>query len=359
VKVVVAPDGFGGTLSAREAADAIATGWASARPDDTVVTVPMSDGGEGLLDAVAGPDDTWHVTEVAGPLGHPIDASFVLRPDGVAVVESALACGLALVPPERRTPMHTTTYGVGQLLEAARQAGARRILVGLGGSSTNDGGAGALSGLGFRLRVADGSGLKIGGDDLHRISSIERGWSDDWTGVEVELLSDVTTTLKDAAVRFGPQKGATDEDIRELTSALATWADVVERDLVSGEVLRDEPGTGAAGGLGYGLAAAIGARFRPGNAAVAELVGLHDALAGADVVVTGEGRLDATTAEGKVVAYVAEQARVRELPVLAVVGQHAEDAPALDDVEAASPEGPGPDPTEDVRTAAARLASRR
>lgn len=356
--IVIAPDGFGGTLSARQAADAIATGWRAERPGDRLVVVPMSDGGEGLLDVLAGPQDTTSVVTVAGPLGHPVDASFVLRRDGSAVVESALACGLALVPEHQRSPLATTTYGVGELLDAARRAGATRVVVGLGGSATVDGGAGALSGLGFRCRMADGSGLKIGGGELHQVASVERGWAASWSDVRVELLADVQTTLLDAARVFGPQKGATPADVALLTGALGTWADVVERDLVPGRALRDEPGTGAAGGLGYALVAGIGGEIVGGAEIVAQLAGLPEAIADADVVVTGEGRLDATTDAGKVVTHVQSLAAATGCEVAAVVGQIGDGAPELADVEAASPDGPGPDPHGDVVAAAARLAAR-
>jgi glycerate 2-kinase len=358
VRVVIAPDGFGGTLAADEAAAAIAAGWRRVRPQDDPVTVPMSDGGEGLLRAVATPADTWQHVEVAGPHGHPVEAAWLVRADGTAVVESATACGLHLVPQDRRDPMLATTYGVGQLLEAVRRSGVRRVLVGLGGSATVDGGSGALGGLGFRVLVADGSGLRIGGDDLHRVDRIVPGWSGDWRGIEVVLLADVTTPLPQAAATFGPQKGASPEQVARLAAALTTWADVVARDLTPGRDLRDVPGAGAAGGLGFALAAAIGARFEPGAAAVADLVGLPAEVAAADLVVTGEGRLDVTTKAGKVVTHVATLAARAQVPMLAVVGQVGPDAPELADVEAAAPDGPGDDPAAEVAAAAGRLAAR-
>jgi glycerate 2-kinase len=362
VKVVVAPDGFGGTLSALEAAEAIAAGWRTARPDDEVHLVPLSDGGEGLLDAIATADDTWLTTEVVGPDGHPVDAALLLRPDGSAVVESARACGLVLLPPDRRTPMSATTWGVGQLLDAAREAGARRILVGLGGSATVDGGAGALSGLGFRLRVEDGSGLKIGGEELHRVRGVEPGWAADWSGVEVVLLADVTTRLADAARVFGPQKGASEADIELLARGLEVWADVAVRDLAADRRLRELPGSGAAGGLGFALVCALDASFAPGAATIAELQGLPAALADADLVVTGEGRLDVTSSAGKVVAHVAELAVAAGIGTAVVAGAIDGDAlaalPSIALTEAAAPEGPGPDPAGDVARAAARLAGR-
>ncbi len=360
MQVVVAPDGFGGTLTAREAAAAIVEGWVAQRPGDEVIVVPMSDGGEGLLDAVATPDDTWVTTEVAGPHGHPVDAALLLRADGSAIVESAQACGLHLLPPERRTPRLATTYGVGQLLEAARDVGAARILLGLGGSASVDGGAGALTGLGLRPTVADGSGLKIGGDDLHRVTAVSWGWASDWSDVEVLLLADVDTVLADAAARFGPQKGATPEEVVELARGLLTWADVAERDLAGGRRLRDEPGSGAAGGLGFGLRCALpGAGYGIGVDVLADLVGLDAAVAAADLVITGEGRLDATSFGTKVVGGVAARARTAGAAVAAVVGQSAADPVPTDlRVELASPDGPGADPAGDVRRAATRLAAR-
>jgi glycerate 2-kinase len=225
---------MGGLLDAPGVAEAIATGWRRARPDDDLHLVPMSDGGEGLLNVLRRPDDRILEVEVAGPDSRPVQASFLLRTDGTAVVESAAACGLHLLTQDRRNPLHTTTYGVGQLLDAARIAGATRILVGLGGSATVDGGAGALIGLGLRLRVNDGSGLKIGGDDLHRIAAIGRGWIDPaWDELPVVLLADVRTKLQDAARVFGPQKGATPDAVRHLETGLSAWADVVERDLAT------------------------------------------------------------------------------------------------------------------------------
>lgn len=357
MKIVIAPDGFGGTLSARAAAAAIAAGWRRVRPQDEVVTVPLSDGGEGLINVVARDGDRWQHTEVAGPLGHPVDAVWLLR-DDTAIIESARACGLAQLPDDQRDPLRTTTYGVGQLLGAAHAAGARHILLGLGGSATVDGGSGALSGLGFRVTVADGSGLKIGAEDLDRVTRVEPAWAPDLGDVRVTLLTDVTTVLADAAAVFGPQKGATPEDVGRLTTALDVWADVAERDLAGGAPHRRTPGSGAAGGLGFALACALGATYEPGADRVAALAGLDAALRDAEVVVTGEGRLDATSAAGKVVGAVRDRGAVAQVPVTAVVGQRADDAPELDHVEVAAPDGPGPDPAAEVAAAAARLAGR-
>lgn len=366
MKVVIAPDGFSGTLSASAAARAVAAGWRRTHPGDEVALVPLSDGGEGLLDVLAaagGPGDRLETVEVAGPHGHPVQARWLRRADGTAVIGSAEVCGLHLVPVERRTPMLATTYGVGQLLDAVQRAGITAVAVGLGGSATVDGGTGALLGLGYRLTVADGSGLKVGGDDLHRVAAAAPGWSGDRSALRVELLADVEVRLADAARVFGPQKGASPAEVDHLEAALATWAQVAERDLpcpglAAGERLREVPGTGAAGGLGFGLAAALHARFRPGAAAVAELVGFPDALAGADLVVTGEGRLDGTSGAGKVVGHVASEARRLGVPVAGVVGQVAAGAIDLDVLEVAAPDGPGPDPAAEVAAAAQRLARR-
>lgn len=359
MKVVIAPDGFGGTLSARQAAAAIAEGWRRERPDDELIEIPLSDGGEGMLEVVEQDGDQWMTTEVAGPLGHPVAAPWLLRDGHTAILESARACGLVLVPSELRSPLRTTTYGVGQLLEAARSAGAARILVGLGGSATVDGGAGALSGLGFRLTVEDGSGLKIGADDLHRVAAADRGWCPDLDGIDLCLLSDVTTTLDRSAEVFGPQKGATPEQVEHLTHALLHWADVAERDLAGGERHRDTPGSGAAGGLGFALACGLGARYLAGADRVATLSGFDAAIADAAVVITGEGRLDETSGAGKVIDIVHQRCRSLGLPLLAVVGQLGEGGPDLEDLEQAAPEGPGSDPAAEVRSAARRLAARR
>lgn len=355
VRVVVAPDSFGGTLTADEAAAAIADGWRRARPDDELVQRPMSDGGEGFLEAVGRPADEEHEVEVAGPVGKPVTARW-LRRDDTAYVESALACGLALVEPDERDPLATTTYGVGELLEAARRTGVARIVVGLGGSATVDGGAGALTGLGWRLRVADGSGLKIGGGEVGRIARIDRGWaSPAWDDVEVVVLADVATPLGEAARTFGPQKGADEAAVAHLAAGLETFARVVEADLdVAG--LSQRPGTGAAGGLAFGLVAGLGGLLRAGAPVVADEVGLDDVLRDADLVVTGEGRVDATTSAGKVVSEVADRARTFGLPMTIVAGSGR--IPDEVEGELSAPDGPGADPAGEVAAAAARLAAR-
>lgn len=364
VRVLVAPDSAGGTLDPTEMATAIADGWRRARPGDDVTTLPLADGGEGLLTAVdaSGLATTEHQLEVVGADGLATVARWLLGEDGVAVIETAQACGLAMLDDAARDPRRTTTWGVGQLLDAARTAGAARLLVGLGGSATVDGGAGALSALGCRLGVADGSGLKIGGEDLPRVRSAAPAWLGDWSGIDVQLLADVTDPLLDAPSVYGPQKGADAATVRHLEEGLAAWRAVVERDLGAPGELADLPGTGAAGGLGYGLAAGIGARLVPGAATVAELVGLDTAIARADLVITGEGRLDDTSARGKVVSHVLQQAAAADVRVGLVVGQLAAGVDVARigavDAEQSGPDGPGDDPGAEVIAAAARLAAR-
>lgn len=337
MRVVIAPDSFKGTLSAREAAEAIAAGWREARPDDRLVIRPMSDGGDGYLAALATAlDDLESLeVEVADPLGHPRAARVLIRGE-TAYVESAQACGLDLLGPTERDPLRTTTYGVGQLLDAARETGCRRVLVGLGGSATVDGGAGALTALGFRLRVADGSGLKIGGGELAKIDRIERGWvAPSWSEIDVQVLADVRTTLLDAPRRFGPQKGADPDAVARLEAGLLRWADVVERDLdVS---FRDVPGGGAAGGLGFGLTAGLQASIVPGGERVADLVRLPVALADADLLIVGEGELDQTSVDGKVVGTLLDLAASHGVRVAAVVGRATDVPPILHDVVEAAP----------------------
>lgn len=361
MRVLVAPDSFGGTLGPVAAADAIAAGWREVRSGDELDLAPLSDGGEGLLDAwvAAVPRSEVRTAEVVGPRGLATLARWAYdAADRVAVVEAAQACGLALLEHDRRDPRLTTTWGVGQLLEEARRAGARRVLVGCGGTATVDGGAGALSALGFRLTVADGSGLKIGGEDLPTITGAAPRWvAAAWDDVEVVLLVDVTEPLAAAPATYGPQKGADAATVAHLEGGLAAVRVVFERDLGAPHDLADQPGTGAAGGLPYAMAAALGATLLPGATAFGDRVGLADRVQRADLVLSGEGRLDATTASGKVVQRVFELAG--DTPVGLVVGQLDGAAPAAPhDLEQAAPDGPGSDPAAEVAAAAARLAGR-
>ncbi|HEY4398106.1 MAG TPA: glycerate kinase [Acidimicrobiia bacterium] len=271
---IVAPDKFRGSLSAAAAADAMAAGIEAA--GFTVRRIPVADGGEGTLDAlIAARGGSIRSATVTGPLGEPVEAEWALLPDGTGVVEMARASGLSLVG-MRNDPLRASSRGTGELVTAALRVGARRVIVGVGGSATTDGGLGAVDALGWSL-----------------------------AGHDVTVAFDVATPFLDAATVYGPQKGATSAQVSLLTRRLARLAEVY-RDRTGVDVTELE-GAGAAGGLAGGLAA-IGAQLEPGFDVVARAAGLDDALAGADLVVTGEGKLDASSFEGKVVGGVLEWA---------------------------------------------------
>lgn len=313
MRVLLAPDSYGGTLTAVEAAEALARGWRAARPQDELVLQPLSDGGPGFLDALPG---TRVTALVEDPLARPTLAAFAL--DGTtAYVEAAQAAGLHLLAVEERDPAVTTSYGVGQLVAAAVAAGATRVVVGLGGTATNDGGAGLLAALGVRREDAQGARLEPGGLALARAARLVG----DATRVELVAATDVDNPLlgpQGATAVYAPQKGASAEQVGRLEAALAHWADLVERHL--GVQVRDRPGAGAAGGLGFALLA-LGASRVPGLDVVADAVGLDALVAAADVVVTGEGRLDGSSTRGKVVAGVARRALEHGVPCVAVAGE--------------------------------------
>lgn len=319
MRVLIAPDGFGGTLSGAQAAAAMAQGWRTAAPLDELDLAPLSDGGPGLVDvlATALPDAVRQPVEVQDPLGRPVVATVLLHGSTV-YVEAAQACGLHLLRDAERDPKRTSSYGVGQLVRAAQDAGAGRIVVGLGGTATNDGGAGMLWALGPEGRDAHGRRPQPGGAWLRDIVGID-GWPV-LDGVELVVATDVDSPLlglHGASAVFGPQKGATREDVALLDGALARWADVLEAHC--GRRVRDEPGAGAGGGLGAALLA-LGARREPGIAMVQRLVGLADRVARADVVLTGEGTFDFSSLSGKVVSGVAALAAEHAVPCLVLAG---------------------------------------
>ncbi len=319
MRVLIAPDGFGGTLSGAQAAEAMAAGWHAVAPDDELVLAPLSDGGPGLIDVlgVALPAAVRHVLTVQDPLGRPVEAAVLL--DGTtAYVESAQACGLHLLADAERDPKVTSSHGVGQLVDRAVKIGARTVVVGLGGSGTNDGGAGMLWALGPEGYDAQGMRPEPGGAWLRGIEGID-GWPV-LDGVELVAATDVNSPLlglRGASAVFGPQKGATREDVALLDGALARWADVLEAHC--GRSVRDEPGAGAAGGLGAALLA-LGARREPGIALVRRLVDLEAKAAGVDLVLTGEGTFDFSSLTGKVVSGVAALAAEHAVPCLVLAG---------------------------------------
>ncbi len=334
MKVVVAPDSFKESLSAVEAAEAIAEGVRAARPDADIDLCPMADGGEGTVEAmVAATGGEFHQVEVFGPLGELRQARFGILGDGrTAAIEMAAAAGLALVPRERRNPLLTTTFGVGCLIRAALDAGAGEILVGIGGSATVDGGTGCAQALGVVFVNTDGRAAPCGlaGGGLATIGRIDlSGREPRIADCEIRVACDVDNPLtgpNGAAAVYGPQKGATPEMVKALDSGLANLAAVIRRDL--GLDVEHLPGGGAAGGLGAGLVAFLGAELQRGLKVVAEAVNLPRRLRGADVVITGEGKLDAQSAAGKTAVGVARIARAAGVPVICLPGQADQDAPA-------------------------------
>lgn len=315
MRVVIAPDKFAGTLSAVEAARAISTGWHRRVPDADLVEVPMSDGGPGFVDVLhaALGGDLLAVT-VSDPYGEPVPAT-VLRRDDTAYVESAQAVGLHLTEPADRRPMVASSRGLGELVRAAIETGARRVVVGAGGTATNDGGAGLLGALGA---TAVGGSLEQGPQGLAEVESVDLGPARRLVGsVSLVLASDVDNQLLGlvgATKTFGPQKGLTEEQLLTVDGWLQHFAEVVGRKAAA------QKGAGAAGGVGYALLL-LGATRTPGVDLVADAVGLSGILAGADLVITGEGAFDFSSRSGKVPYGVAQVATERLVPCIALAGR--------------------------------------
>jgi glycerate kinase len=322
LRILVAPQELKGSLSALEAAEAIARGLRRALADAAIATLPLADGGPGTLDALAAArGGVLRYVAVSDPLGRPVQARYGLI-DDTAVIETAAANGLVLLRPEERDPARATTYGAGELIRAALDAGCRRLLLGIGGSATNDGGAGMAQALGFRLLDAHGAAIGRGAAPLAQLARIDAAGADPRlreAGFEVAV--DVQNPLcgpQGATAVYGPQKGVQPEQVAALDAALRRLGETIERDL--GVPVLDLPGAGAAGGLGAGLVGFLGARLRPGFAIVAEAVGLEARIAASDLIVTGEGRLDAQTPFGKTIAGVAALGKQHGVPVVALVG---------------------------------------
>jgi glycerate kinase len=317
MRVVVAPDSFKGSIGAAAAAAAIAVGWRQVRPADEVIELPLADGGEGTASVVAAamPASRWRVAEVCGPAEDHVTAGWLEIPGNGAVVELATAAGLPLlrVP----SPLTAHSFGVGQLIGMALDAGARRVDVALGGSACTDGGTGALAALGARFLDADGCELPLGGGGLSRLASVDLSGLRPRPADGTSCLTDVRAPLLGpggAAAVFGPQKGAAPADIAVLEAGLERLAGLLGGD-------PDAPGAGAAGGCAYGLAAAWSATLQPGAERIAAIAGLPAALERADLVITGEGRYDATSLTGKVVGAVLEAALAARVAVFLVAGQ--------------------------------------
>jgi glycerate kinase len=337
MRIVIAPDKFKGSLSAPDVARHLETGLRRTRDGGRisnleVLRIPVADGGEGTLDAAVGSGFARRSAVVSGPTGAPIRADFAVR-GREAVIEMAAASGLAVLPgsaggaaPDSASATGASSLGTGELIRAALDAGCRQIILGVGGSANTDGGAGVLQGLGARLLDADGRELPLGGAALARLAWIDfSGFDARLDGARFVLASDVDNPLLGplgAAHIFGPQKGATPADVQLLDAALAHFVQVLAAE-IGPRALRaaESPGAGAAGGVGYAAIAALAAGRRPGIDVVLELTGLEDRLAGADLVITGEGSLDEQTLLGKTPVGVARAARRAGVPAVAVCGR--------------------------------------
>lgn len=337
--VVVAPDSFGGALDSVGVARAIAAGWSEVRADDEVAVKPMADGGEGTLAALGaalGDTAERRSVEVSDPLGRTVEAELLLLDGGkAAFVEMAAASGLTRLSPDERTPdtsRRATTRGTGELVRAALDADVERITVGLGGSATTDGGSGLLRALGVRFLDRSGNELADGGAALAQLERIDlSGLDPRLAEVRLVVASDVTNPLRGpigAAATYGPQKGADADAVAELDAALAVLGRAIEG--TTGRLVADLPGAGAAGGTTAALLGLTAAVVRPGIEVVAELVGLAQALEEADLVITGEGRADEQTLQGKAAMGVASLARSRNTPVVLLCGGLGPGAEALD-----------------------------
>lgn len=324
VRVVIAPDKFRGSLDAAEVARAIGRGVKRVQADAEVDCIGMADGGEGFAETmVESLGGRFENVDVRGPLGHMVTARLGLVENGTtAVMAMASASGLALIPYEMKNPILTTTYGTGQLIRRALDLGVKRILIGIGGSATNDGGAGMAAALGFRFLSADGRELPLGGGALARLERIDASQCDPrLAGVTIEVACDVTNPLcgpTGASAVYGPQKGASAEVVQRLDLALENLARVVHRDLA--REIRDIAGAGAAGGLGAGLVGFANGRLRRGIDLVIDAVKLRERMACADFCITGEGRIDHSSGYGKTVAGVAHVAREFGKPCVALGG---------------------------------------
>ena len=333
MKIVIAPDSFKESLSAREVAEAIEAGFKQVFPDASYVKLPMADGGEGtvrtLVDATAGRIVPVTVT---GPLGHPVAGFFGVLGDGhTAVIEMAAASGLQWVAPTLRNPLLTTSYGMGELIVAALDLGVSELIVGIGGSATNDGGAGMIQALGGRLLKADGREIGRGGAALVELERIDLcGLDPRLARVRILVACDVDNPLcgaQGASAIFGPQKGATPQMVQLLDAALAHYGSAIE--MLIGRAVLDFPGAGAGGGIGAALVGLLGAELKPGVDIVMTALDLASVVADADLVVTGEGRLDGQTLHGKTPIGVARCAKRFGKPVIAIAGSLGEGCDAV------------------------------
>ncbi|CAB1211423.1 glycerate kinase [Serratia liquefaciens] len=328
-KVVIAPDSFKESLSALEVAEAIERGFRQIFPQVQYVKLPMADGGEGTVDSMVAATGGEIVTvAVTGPLGQPVQAFYGLLGEGeTAVIEMAAASGLHLAPKAQRDPRMTTSYGTGELIQAALDRGVKTIILGIGGSATNDGGAGMMQALGARLLDENRQALPPGGAALAQLAYIDLSGVDPrLQQVSITAACDVDNPLcgaNGASAVFGPQKGATPEMVTQLDAALRHYGTLLEQ--ATGREVINAPGAGAAGGMGAALLGMLNARLRPGIEIVIETLQLEEALRDADLVITGEGRLDSQSIHGKTPIGVARVAKRFGLPVIGIAGSLSKD----------------------------------
>ncbi len=324
MKIVIAPDSYKESLSATEVAQAIEKGFREIFPEAQFVSVPVADGGEGTVEAMIAATQGRAVTSiVTGPLGEAVEAQWGISGDGhTAFIEMAAASGLALVPPELRNPLITTSYGTGELILQALESGVKNIIIGIGGSATNDGGAGMVQALGAKLCDANGADIGFGGGGLMSLNKIDISRLDArLQACSIRVACDVTNPLtgeSGASFIFGPQKGATEAMIRELDHNLDHFAEVIKKSLRVD--VKEVPGSGAAGGMGAALMAFLGADLRSGIEIVTQALNLEEHIHDCTLVVTGEGRLDSQSIHGKVPVGVASVAKKYHKPVIGIAG---------------------------------------
>jgi glycerate kinase len=324
MKILVAPNSFKGSLTSLKAANCIEEGIKKVFKKAEVIKIPFADGGDGTVESIisAIPESKIVNCKVTGPLGKKIDSFFGILPDKTAIIEMAASSGLRLVPGKKRNPLITTTYGVGELIISALNLGCKKIIVGIGGSATNDGGAGMAQAIGVRLLDKYGKEIGFGGGELKKLEKIDISKIDKRVRkTEIIVASDVTNPLcgkNGASYVYGPQKGATKEMVKELDRNLLKYARIIKRDLKID--VRNIPGSGAAGGLGAGLIAFCRAKIRKGFELIAEITKLEEKIKKSSLVITGEGKIDSQTLSGKAPYGITQYAKKYSVPVIVIAG---------------------------------------
>ncbi len=330
MRILIALDSFKGSLSSTEAGSAAGEGFRKAVPNADIIIFPMADGGEGTVKALSGLGGKAVRAVVTGPIGTQVDSDYLILPDGTAVMEMSSAAGLPLVPADQRNPMYTTTRGVGEMILHALDRGCRSFLLGIGGSATNDGGAGMLRALGVRMLDSSGKNIPEGAEGLGILNSIDIcGLDSRLCESSFSVACDVTNPLcgpLGASTVFGPQKGAREEDIPLMDNALERFARMTRSILPESD--ENAPGSGAAGGLGFALRSYMKAELKPGAELVMKKTGFTDALHTEDIVIVGEGRIDAQTLMGKAPIRAAREAKKHGCTVIGLAGSVSDDASA-------------------------------